>query len=132
MNFRLPAPTTDNWLVAMVYGSKSLAPVLYPYPGGGTLATPFAFTNPILIDADGNGYDRPPFMRVRSRVQNPQPMPVLPPKERSPEELLRGWGEAFGAHSCGPSSIASSMVCPAYPAPFRMDQASATRRCRWS
>lgn len=61
VNFRLPAPTTDNWLVAMVYGSRSIAPLLYPYPGGGTTATPFAFTNPILIDADGNGYDRPPF-----------------------------------------------------------------------
>ncbi len=61
VNFRLPAPTTDNWVVAMVYGSRSLGPLLYPYPGGGTTATPFAFTNPILIDADGNGYDRPPF-----------------------------------------------------------------------
>ena len=61
VNFRLPAPTTDNWVVAMVYGSKSIGPLLYPYPGGGTTATPFAFTNPILIDADGNGYDRPPF-----------------------------------------------------------------------
>ncbi|MDP2276185.1 MAG: CehA/McbA family metallohydrolase [Archangium sp.] len=61
VNFRLPAPTTDNWVVAMVYGSRSIGPLLYPYPGGGTTATPFAFTNPILIDADGNGYDHPPF-----------------------------------------------------------------------
>jgi hypothetical protein len=61
VNFRLPAPTTDNWVIAMVYGSRSIGPLLYPYPGGGSTATPFAFTNPILIDADGNGYDHPPF-----------------------------------------------------------------------
>ena len=96
VNFRLPAPTTDNWLVAMVYGSKSLAPVLYPYPGGGSSATPFAFTNPILIDADGNGYDHPPFARVRSRVQQaPLPIP-LQPRGVTPDEQARRWGEAFG------------------------------------
>ena len=61
VNFRLPAPTTDNWLIAMVYGSRSIAPLLYPYAGGPSVATPFAVTNPILIDADGNGYDHPPF-----------------------------------------------------------------------
>ncbi len=59
VNFRLAAPTTDNWLVAMVYGSRSLSPLLIPYGGGD--AKPFAFTNPILIDSDGNGFDRPPF-----------------------------------------------------------------------
>jgi hypothetical protein len=64
LQFRLPAPTTDNWLVVMVYGSRTLAPILYPYPGTGNANTPFAFTNPILIDADGNGFDHPPFQRV--------------------------------------------------------------------
>ncbi|MBL8912276.1 MAG: CehA/McbA family metallohydrolase [Archangium sp.] len=64
VQFRIPAPTTDNWLVVMVYGSRTLAPILYPYPGTGNANAPFAFTNPILIDADGNGYDHPPFMRV--------------------------------------------------------------------
>jgi len=94
--FRLPAPTTDNWLVAMVYGSRSLAPVLYPYPGGPAAATPFAFTNPILIDADGNGYDHPPFARVRSRVQQtPAPIP-LEPRRLTPGEQLQRWGETFG------------------------------------
>ncbi|MGV3624142.1 MAG: carboxypeptidase regulatory-like domain-containing protein [Archangium sp.] len=61
VNFRLAAPTTDNWVVAMVYGSRSLTPLLIPYGGG--VANPFAFTNPVLIDSDGNGYDHPPFMR---------------------------------------------------------------------
>ncbi len=61
VNFRLAAPTTDNWVIAMVYGSRSIGPLLYPYAGGPSMATPFAVTNPILIDADGNGYDHPPF-----------------------------------------------------------------------
>lgn len=61
VNFRLNAPSTDNWLVAMVYGNRSLSPLLIPYGGG--VARPFAFTNPILVDADGNGFDHPPFSR---------------------------------------------------------------------
>jgi hypothetical protein len=97
VNFRLPAPTTDNWVVAMVSGSRSLAPVLYPYPGTGTTNAPFAFSNPILIDADGNGYDHPPFMKVRSRVQPPPPLP-MPHLPLTPQEQLRRWGEAFDAH----------------------------------
>jgi hypothetical protein len=96
VHFRLPAPTTDNWVVAMVYGSRSLAPVLYPYVGGPSFATPFAFTNPILIDADGNGYDLPPFMRVRSNVRPLQPSPPPSPERLTPAEQLRRWGENFG------------------------------------
>ncbi len=98
VNFRLPAPTTDNWLVAMVYGSRSLAPVLYPYPGTGTTNAPFAFSNPILIDADGNGYDHPPFMRVRSRVPPPMPLIAPPRGPLSPAEQLQRWGAAFDTH----------------------------------
>jgi hypothetical protein len=95
VNFRLPAPTTDNWVVAMVYGSKSIAPVLYPYVGGGTFATPFAFTNPIFIDANGGGYDTPPFMRTRSLVRPLPPVPLPLPEQLSPDEQLRRWGERF-------------------------------------
>lgn len=95
VHFRLPAPTTDNWLVAMVYGSRSLAPVLYPYVGG-TPATPFAFTNPILIDADGSGYDKPPFLRARSNLPRPVRAPL--PGPLPPEEQLHRWGERFGGH----------------------------------
>jgi hypothetical protein len=97
VNFRLPAPGTDNWLVAMVYGSRSLAPVLYPYPGTGTTNAPFAFTNPILIDADGNGYDHPPFMRVQGKTQ-PAPEPVPPRLPLTPAEQLKRWGAAFDTH----------------------------------
>ena len=97
VNFRLPAPTTDNWVVAMVYGSRSIGPLLYPYPGGPTTARPFAFTNPILIDADGNGYDHPPFRLVRSRVL-PEPPPVRPQRLPPVEALPERWGESFPSH----------------------------------
>lgn len=96
VQFRLPAPTTDNWLVAMVYGSRSLAPVLYPYPGTGSANAPFAFTNPVLIDADGNGFDHPPFTRSRrGRAVQKTTEPALP---LTPDEQLRRWGEVFHAH----------------------------------
>jgi hypothetical protein len=100
VNFRLPAPITDNWVVAMVYGSKSLSPLLFPYPSSsGTvpMTTPFAFTNPIFIDADGNGYDHPPARVVRSLVRFPAPTlpPVLPTDDAS---ILARWGVVFGGH----------------------------------
>ena len=62
--FSVPAPATDNWIVAMVYGSTDLFPLVYA--GVDTTnarkpALPFALSNPILIDADGGGYNNPPF-----------------------------------------------------------------------
>ena len=43
----------DSWLVAVVSGEASLEPVMPPL--GGLLVTPLAFTNPVWIDADGDG-----------------------------------------------------------------------------
>lgn len=98
VTFRLPAPTKDNWLVAMVYGSRSLAPVLYPYDA--SPSRPFAFTNPVLIDADGAGYDKPPF-----RAPKPGPRKVSRGKSVPPElvpldeaEIRRRWREVFHGH----------------------------------
>jgi hypothetical protein len=102
VHFRLPAPTTDNWVVAFVYGSKSLAPLLTPYPGlaGGVSPTaPFAFTNPIYIDADGNGFDHPPFAPpggAHKPAPLPKPAPRVPPATEA--ELLERWGRWFHAH----------------------------------
>ncbi|MBX7116171.1 MAG: CehA/McbA family metallohydrolase [Myxococcaceae bacterium] len=64
VTFRLPAPTEDNWLVAFVYGNKSVFPLNDAWPdmlGNFRRVIPFALTNPVFIDADGNGYDKPPF-----------------------------------------------------------------------
>ncbi|MEW5741446.1 MAG: CehA/McbA family metallohydrolase [Myxococcota bacterium] len=98
VTFRLPAPTSDNWLVAMVYGSKSLAPVLYAYNADPT--RPFAFTNPVLIDADGNGYDKPPFRPTMPspgpRKASPRKKPGLVPMDEA--EIRRRWREVSHAH----------------------------------
>jgi hypothetical protein len=96
ITFRVPAPTTDNWLVAMVYGSKTLAPLLYPPPSGGkvTPTIPFAFTNPIFIDADGNGFDHPPFKASAKRVVPPS-APAGVPLPGDLESIRRRWGETF-------------------------------------
>jgi hypothetical protein len=48
--FRLPV-TRDCWFVAVARGSDKLDEVL-PYIG----ATPIAFTNPVYVDADGDGW----------------------------------------------------------------------------
>ncbi len=102
VTFTLPAPTTDNWVVAFVYGSRSLAPLLFPYPGltGNVGATaPFALTNAILIDADGNGYDHPPFSAPRSL--GPRPFAAPAPQGPLPMDdasVAKRWGEVFHGH----------------------------------
>jgi len=62
--FPFPAPAADTWYVAIAYGTGSMFPLVYAGVDGTTGragdATPFAVTNPILIDADGNGYDKFP------------------------------------------------------------------------
>ena len=57
----------------------------------------FGFTNPVLIDADGNGFDHPPFTRSRSRGYTP-PKPQAPGLPWTPDEQRRRWGAAFDAH----------------------------------
>lgn len=50
------AVTTDTYAVVRVEGDRSLAPVVGG--GAGVAVTPFALTNPIFLDANGNGtYD---------------------------------------------------------------------------
>lgn len=81
--FRIPRPARDNWVVALVYGSKSLFPLTFKSPSATSAAKtvyPFALTNPIFIDADGGGYDRPPF--------NPSELPA-PETARVAREELR-------------------------------------------
>ncbi len=51
--------TKDSWIVATVSGSQDLAPVI-PWQYGTTAVTPFALTNPIWIDHDGDGLFSPP------------------------------------------------------------------------
>ena len=48
--------TADAYVVFVVRGSQTLHPVAV-----GTDELPFAFSNPIFVDFDGNGYDNPPL-----------------------------------------------------------------------
>ncbi|MEW5946164.1 MAG: CehA/McbA family metallohydrolase [bacterium] len=48
------SPAADTWYVARVEGTKPMFPV---YPG----ARPYSFTNPVYVDADGNGAFDPPL-----------------------------------------------------------------------
>ncbi|MFW6049530.1 MAG: CehA/McbA family metallohydrolase [Myxococcota bacterium] len=48
--------TDDAYVVFLVRGSEDMAPVV---PGADV--RPFAFTNPVFLDADGGGYDHPPL-----------------------------------------------------------------------
>jgi hypothetical protein len=101
VGFRLPAPPTDNYLVAFVYGSATMFPLNYssaPYGAQATATAPFALTNPVFIDADGNGYDKPPFNPAapRSRALPPaRPVLTVPATEA---EVARRWGEQLLAH----------------------------------
>jgi len=95
--FRIPAPATDNWIVVLVHGSRPLFPLAWPSKlSGGSLkeAKPFAFTNPIFVDADGGGFDHPPFSPP-TRSQAPLP-PRAPKPTRPPtaEELVEMWRAA--------------------------------------
>ncbi|MBI1750493.1 MAG: CehA/McbA family metallohydrolase [Acidobacteria bacterium] len=52
------SPTSDTWVVVAVRGSRPMDPVLPSWKGRAN--TPFAITNPIWIDRDGNGtFDSP-------------------------------------------------------------------------
>jgi hypothetical protein len=100
VTFRLPRPAYDTWLVAMVYGSRNLAPLAYNPPGlmgGVTPATPFALTNPIYVDADGNGFDKPPFNPARPS-QGVQPRQQPPPVVTSPDQFPQRWHEVVHVH----------------------------------
>ncbi len=98
VQLRVPRPTEDTWLVAMVFGSKNLAPLAYNPPGqmgGDTPAFPFAFTNPIYVDADGNGFDKPPFNATRPKVAVEPPPKITPTPVTSPEQIPARWHRAF-------------------------------------
>ncbi len=55
-------PARDTWYVVVVRGTRDLSPVLPA--DNGHHATPFALTNPIWVDVDGNGrFDAPEAAR---------------------------------------------------------------------
>lgn len=81
------APTTDSWFVVTVRGDTG-AQTLFPLHfqgvtcGGGSCtanpAKPFAFSNPIFVDTDGDGYNNFPLKTPPPvpRSYNPPPPPL--------------------------------------------------------
>lgn len=55
-----PATGTDGWVVFLVRGLGENIPSMTPILRNGGVK-PLAFSNPIYLDADGNGYDHPPL-----------------------------------------------------------------------
>ncbi len=62
--------TADGYYVFFVRGKTSLVPAVV----SGKNVKPFAYTNPIFVDADGGGYNNPPLKKA--------PPPPPPPVER--------------------------------------------------
>lgn len=58
----------DAFVIFVVHGGDSMWPIV----GSG----PFAFSNPVYLDADGNGYDNPPYAALASE---PPDLENLPP-----------------------------------------------------
>ncbi|MGM0559198.1 MAG: CehA/McbA family metallohydrolase, partial [Myxococcota bacterium] len=95
--------TEDAYVVFIVRGSGHMWPVV---PNTGV--TPFAFSNPVFVDADGGGYDNPPLADLAQTPLEPMMLQKVGPEpfegELTPEdlgELLDKHGHDHG-HTHGP------------------------------
>jgi len=79
--------TADGYYVVTVRGKKNSIPA--PLVNGKDV-TPFAFTNPIFVDADGNGYDNPPAGKFGTTT----------PPPRKPGPPAWAWISASCSRSC--------------------------------
>ncbi len=71
----------DSYIAAEVLGKKSLYPVLQQYSKKGLLkdaTLPYALTNPVFIDVDGNGkFDPPQPEKIKLRSDIPEPKKLI-------------------------------------------------------
>jgi hypothetical protein len=71
----------DSYIAAEVMGKKSLYPVLQQYSRRGSLKEailPYALTNPVFIDVDGNGkFDPPQPGKIKLRSDIPEPKKLI-------------------------------------------------------
>ncbi len=73
--------TADGYYVFMIRGAKPLP----KGPTGGKTVVPFAYTNPIFVDADGGGYNHPPL--GWSTPPPPPPPVAMPPRGPTFDDL---------------------------------------------
>jgi hypothetical protein len=71
----------DSYIAVEVLGKKSLYPILQQYSKKGLLkdaALPYALTNPVFIDVDGNGkFDPPQPGKIKLRSDIPVPKKLI-------------------------------------------------------
>ena len=71
----------DSYLAVEVLGKKSLYPVIQSLSKNGNIedaALPYALTNPVFIDVDGNGKFDPPLPeKIKLLTNVPQPEELL-------------------------------------------------------
>ena len=71
----------DSYIAVEVLGKKSLYPILQKYSSKGLLkdaALPYALTNPVFIDVDGNGKFDPPLPgKIKLRSDIPVPKKII-------------------------------------------------------
>lgn len=73
--FTLPAPSEgDGYVVAWVQGTQGMFPVVNRED-----VKPFAFSNAILLDGDGGGYDHPPLTELLRALETE---PATQPKDQ--------------------------------------------------
>ena len=72
----------DAYVVATVEGSKPMTALTRGQ-------TPFAFANPIYLDADGNGYDNPPLTDLVDTAPQMTMLQRQVAHDHSHEELTR-------------------------------------------
>src|SRR5262249_33192825 len=80
-------PKGDSWIVLQAGGSKPMRDDLIGEHGGGRVV-PFAITNPIYLDGDGDGAFKPAFAswstRTRGRSLRSMQWPMTPMTWRFP------------------------------------------------
>lgn len=59
----------DAFVIFVVHGEQSM----WPIHG----SAPFAFSNPVFLDADGNGYDNPPYAALAAQPPPPGESPCM-------------------------------------------------------
>ena len=67
----------DAYVVFVLSWAGEEIPSMFPVVRSSTIR-PFAFSNPIYVDADGGGYDNPPFANIVSESDDEKSRPVAP------------------------------------------------------
>jgi hypothetical protein len=85
----------DAWIVVVVHGDdgRSMFPVIHSRG-----ARPFAFSNPVYVDVDGNGFDHPPLAMQTKGLRHPIRLrpPPRPIEIRDVPDLLEWLAHEHG------------------------------------